>query len=80
MLYGYVSKPDLRTQILYLDTARTINCDCRELPTVEAVKAMIAETGAEKVMFGLYTLPRRAVEVSHPRLDQYIRKMVKACS
>lgn len=80
MLYGYTAKLDPRTTVLYLDNLLAVKRDCRELRTVSEVKAMITETGADKVMFGLYTLPRRAVEVSHPKLDQYIRTMVKACN
>lgn len=74
MIHGNVSKPNGITPILYLDTAKTMGRENVELPSPDAVKALLAERPeVQAVMFQLAGMPRRAVPVEKVT-DALLRK------
>lgn len=76
MFYAHLGQYPNKS-ILYVYNIKTIGVDLYTFKTSDDLNRIIRETNATKVMFGLVTLPRKAVPVNHKRLQQYIRKFVK---
>ncbi|HYE75649.1 MAG TPA: hypothetical protein VEF04_20060 [Blastocatellia bacterium] len=76
MIYAYTYTAS-RTQIIHLCSAKTLNVECVELATPEAVLAHIASSDAQEVCFTLWGLPRFPISKEHPKLKAHVRKLFK---
>lgn len=71
-LYGFVERGTL-----HLSDLKVAKMECRALDTAEAVHQMLAESGVSAVMFYDSRLPRGVVATTHPKFEQYVRKVLR---
>lgn len=73
----YCNRGGSGKKTLHINDIRTIGAINAEARNAEEVKRIIAETGVTGVMFARVDFPLRAVDVTSPKLDGYIRKLFR---
>lgn len=79
MFYCNISTPST-SKILYIDRIKTAGRENIEAATVADFNRIIAERQPAAIMFGFYGFPQRPVDVSHPKLQAHLRRLVRSWS